>query len=111
MRRVFSTCSKMSKEYIAIIKDKPNALSKRMDIRSTHLENIKPLFASQKITVGGAFASEHNTTPDFKGSILSFQADSKKEVLEILNRDVYNENGVWDLNNVEIFAVSIFDLI
>lgn len=33
-------------------------------------------------------------------------ASSKEEVLEVLRRDIYTREGVWDLEKVEIIPVS-----
>lgn len=49
---------------------------------------------------------EPGETPQFRGSAVIIQANSPKEVLEILSKDVYVEKGVWDLDNVQIIPVS-----
>jgi hypothetical protein len=35
-----------------------------------------------------------------KGSMLVVAADSEKEILETLSKDIYATSGVWDLENV-----------
>lgn len=51
---------------------------------------------------------EPGETPQFRGSAVIIQANSAKEVLEILSKDIYVEKGVWDLDNVQIIPVSFF---
>lgn len=47
-------------------------------------------------------------TPQFRGSAVIIQANSPKEVIEILSKDIYVETGVWDLDNIQIIPVSFF---
>ena len=41
------------------------------------------------------------------GSVMLAVAESKKEVLEVLKKDVYCTSGVWDWDKVQIHAVSV----
>jgi len=45
-------------------------------------------------------------SPSVKGSVMLATASSKEEVLEVLRRDIYTREGVWDLEKVEIIPVS-----
>jgi hypothetical protein len=49
-----------------------------------------------------------------KGSMLLVAADSEKEILETLSKDIYTTSGVWDLENVcwvpSFFASSPFGI-
>lgn len=40
--------------------------------------------------------------PKMKGSVMLIGAETREEVVERLKRDVYVENGVWDLSKVQI---------
>ena len=40
------------------------------------------------------------------GSVLTFNAESKDEVMQMLQNDVYTKSGVWNLENVKIYNVS-----
>ncbi len=40
------------------------------------------------------------------GSAMLVQADSREEVLQVIRRDVYSKNGVWDLEKMQIYPVS-----
>lgn len=35
-------------------------------------------------------------------------AESREEVLEILKGDIYTRTGVWDLDKIQIWPVSLF---
>jgi uncharacterized protein YciI len=50
--------------------------------------------------------SSDSETPPFKGSMVVIQATSAQEAREIVGRDIYAQNGVWDLENAQIFPVS-----
>lgn len=52
--------------------------------------------------------SGDSETPPFKGSMLVIKATSAEEAREIVGRDIYAQNGVWDLENAQIFPVSWF---
>lgn len=40
------------------------------------------------------------------GSAMLVQADSREEVLQVIQQDIYAKNGVWDLEKVQIYPVS-----
>lgn len=57
----------------------------------------------------GTMFDTHSTdseTPPFKGSMVVIQATSAEKAREIVSRDVYAQNGVWDLENAQIYPVS-----
>ncbi|CAN6648322.1 hypothetical protein TRVA0_023S00452 [Trichomonascus vanleenenianus] len=100
--------SKVLKEYLVIVKDRPNVLEKRLEIRPEHFSNIKVTRQQQPgvFTSGGGLLSEsptEGTSPSFAGSMLTIRANSKEEVKEILKKDVYYKMGVWDVDNAEIY--------
>ncbi|KAJ5176328.1 uncharacterized protein N7482_002205 [Penicillium canariense] len=117
------------KEYLCILPDKPGAQAKRLEVRPSHLEGVKPLVAAGSIVVGdpeaaylpmtdnvfvantdtrlrtGAMLESHpaeGETPAFKGSMMLAVAESEAEVREILEKDIYTTSGVWDLANAQI---------
>ncbi|KAL5342532.1 hypothetical protein BJX70DRAFT_394747 [Aspergillus crustosus] len=95
----------MSKEFLCILPDFPNAQEKRLAVRAGHLANVKPLVAAGKVVVGGAMFHAHpaeGETPSFKGSTLIILADKEEEVWEIIRNDVYVKNGVWDLDAAQV---------
>lgn len=100
----------MSKLFTCIIPDLPGALSKRLAVREQHIANAKALNSEGIVVSGGGYADNHPEEGqpfDFKGSIITFKAESIDQVKSILESDIYNKNGVWDLKNVKIYSVSI----
>ncbi|RHZ73489.1 hypothetical protein CDV55_108748 [Aspergillus turcosus] len=91
-------------EFLCIVPDKPGALAKRLEVRPTHLEGIKPLVADGVMTMGGAMLESHSTegTPSFKGSVVVLLAESEEQAREILSKDVYVRSGVWDMEKAQI---------
>ncbi|KAL2852804.1 hypothetical protein BJY01DRAFT_244384 [Aspergillus pseudoustus] len=96
----------MSKEFLAILPDKPGAQAKRLEVRPKHLEGVKPLVDAGKVVVGGAmFNNAHpaeGETPSFKGSMLIYIADTEEQVWEIIKEDIYVKSGVWDLDAAQV---------
>jgi uncharacterized protein len=58
----------------------------------------------------GAMLESHpaaGETPVFKGSVLLVVGETSEDIKELLRKDVYTTNGVWDLDNVQIIPVSV----
>ncbi|KAM0142105.1 hypothetical protein ACHAP3_002100 [Botrytis cinerea] len=56
--------------------------------------------------MGGAFLSEPPTGDSplkFQGSCMIALASSKEEVIEVLKKDIYAENDVWDFSKIQIY--------
>jgi uncharacterized protein YciI len=73
--------------------------------KSQHFANLKPLMESGKLQMGGAVLTEvpkddEPSSLQFAGSTIVTTASSKEEVVEFLKKDVYAQNGVWDVENV-----------
>ncbi len=45
--------------------------------------------------------------PKMKGSAMVVQANSEKDVKDILESDIYARSGVWDVAKAQIIPVSI----
>ncbi|GAM38847.1 hypothetical protein TCE0_034f09911 [Talaromyces pinophilus] len=99
------------REWLCIIPDKPGMLEKRLEIRPTHLANLKPLIESKQVVTGGPMFHDAHPTEgkpaNFKGSMMIFRAATEAEVREILSNDVYGKGNVWDLENMQIIPVAI----
>ncbi|TVY87836.1 hypothetical protein LAWI1_G003394, partial [Lachnellula willkommii] len=65
----------------------------------THLTHLTPL------PPGAILDSppKQNEPLTFKGSAMVCLASSQDEVLEMLKRDVYTENEVWDFSKLQIY--------
>lgn len=68
-----------------------------------HLEAIKPNVSSGKITLGGATLDEQpreGQPMKINGSAMLVSADSKEDVMKLVESDVYYESRVWDPSKV-----------
>ncbi|KAK9473829.1 uncharacterized protein V1510DRAFT_402115 [Dipodascopsis tothii] len=97
----------MANDYVVIIPDLPGTVEKRVSVRTEHLANVKSLESRGIMTMGGAYlddpiASDKNP-PTFKGSVMTFKAESKEELIAILKEDVYTTAGVWDWDNAQVY--------
>lgn len=81
----------MMQEYLVIVPDKANN-SARAQIRDEHLKAIKPLVEKGVVTMGGATLGEDG---EMNGSALTIVADSRDDVMRILENDVYAKKGAW----------------
>ncbi|KAB8069400.1 hypothetical protein BDV29DRAFT_182834 [Aspergillus leporis] len=94
------------KEFLVLLKDRPGALSKRVEVRQKHLEKIQPLIDAGTIVVGGATFDSHDATegenPQMTGSMLIVVSESIEDVRKIVEDDVYATSGVWDLERTKI---------
>ncbi|RJE24155.1 YCII-related domain protein [Aspergillus sclerotialis] len=103
--RSMSSSPSTRKEFLCIVPDKPGTVSKRVEVRGSHLEGVKPLVEKGDIVIGGAMFDSHpveGETPSFKGSMLVAAGENIDQVKEMLARDVYTTSGVWDLENATI---------
>lgn len=48
---------------------------------------------------------EEGGSPKIKGSLMLAFAESKDDVLEALQEDIYYKEGIWDWKNVQILPV------
>ncbi|KAB8250377.1 hypothetical protein BDV35DRAFT_389108 [Aspergillus flavus] len=90
--------------------DKPDMLGLRKQAKGAHYEGIKPLIAAGKLVDGGAILETRSTETDdakIKGSMVVYTAENEEEVRGIIEKDVYATSGVWDLEKVQIWPVSV----
>ncbi|PGH22936.1 hypothetical protein AJ80_02985 [Polytolypa hystricis UAMH7299] len=99
---------KRKNEYLIIVPDKEESLARRLEVRGTHLANIKPIIISGFLKLGGSILDYHPTqeseTPPMKGSVLIAVAESEEEVREVLLKDVYVTAGVWDVEKGNLYG-------
>ncbi|EPS96631.1 hypothetical protein FOMPIDRAFT_1130128 [Fomitopsis schrenkii] len=86
----------------------PEAFSRRMAVRETHLANAKKTFASGTLKFGGGLlAPESIASPDaptkLVGSMMVIEADSIESARAVIESDVYYQSGVWDKEKLQIF--------
>lgn len=101
-----STTPPQQKEWLVLLPDHPNALSKRLSVRAQHLNGVAPGLASGQVLLGGATLSKHpdrDEPPDMTGSVMLVTAESEEEVRRFVAEDVYTKSGVWDMERVTIW--------
>lgn len=104
-----STSAASKPEWLVVVPDKPNALSTRVSVRDKHLAGLKPNIDAGITVFGGAMMEEHpreGEAPKMKGSAMVLKADSEADLRKILEGDTYTVNGVWDLENIQIYPVN-----
>ncbi|MCK6554823.1 YciI family protein [Candidatus Binatia bacterium] len=79
--------------FVIIGHDAPDARDKRPRHRPAHLAHLEPLTASGKLLLAGPFT-------DGGGSLIVIDAESAAAVWDLLSRDPYVTNGVF--NRVEV---------
>ncbi|TQN73695.1 Aspercryptin biosynthesis cluster protein B [Colletotrichum shisoi] len=101
-------------EWLVIIPDKPGSLATRFAVRSYGLSNlcVEPFRVSGVWKMGGPMlhelpANEEPSSLKVIGSTIVCVAESKEEIMEMLKRDVYVDRGVWDLERVQMWPVSL----
>jgi uncharacterized protein YciI len=79
--------------YVIIGHDAPDAREKRPQVRPAHLAHLDPLARAGRILTAGPFL-------DATGSLIVLEADSLAAVWELVGRDPYVTEGVF--NRVEV---------
>ncbi|KAK6433841.1 hypothetical protein LTR95_009979 [Oleoguttula sp. CCFEE 5521] len=88
-------------EWMVILKDKPNSLAKRMEVRPEHLKNVLEQEKAGFWLLGGASLDEpvqEGQGPKINGSVMLALSETREEVIEKLKQDVYWTKGVWDVD-------------
>ena len=79
--------------YVIIGHDAPDAREKRPQVRPAHLAHLEPLAKAGRVRIAGPFL-------DRTGSLIVVEADSLAEVWQLVGRDPYVTEGVF--NRVEV---------
>ncbi|KAI5963583.1 uncharacterized protein KGF55_002463 [Candida pseudojiufengensis] len=102
-RQFTQTIPKMSQEYLVTVFDVPNA--DRSKVRPQHVKDI-PANVPNPIRSAGAIYTDESKSK-FAGSSFHLVANSKDEIYDFLKKDIYAREGIWDLNNVQIFPIGV----
>lgn len=100
--------SKIAKkiEWLVLIYDK-QPINPRLAFRAEHLRKVPEKVEAGQITSCGPIFEDESKTR-FLGSSFTISAESKPEVLRILQNDIYTKEGVWDFNKVVIHPYTPF---
>ncbi|CCD23603.1 uncharacterized protein NDAI_0B05700 [Naumovozyma dairenensis CBS 421] len=91
-------------EWCVIINDKKG--SDRSAFNSQHFAGIPALVEQGKVVCGGAIynePTEEGGNPTVAGSHLQVVADTKEEVMELVKKDIFAKEGIWDVDNAIIY--------
>ena len=89
-------CKEACTLFVIIGYDAPDAKEKRPQHRPAHLCHLEPLAAAGKVVLAGPFT-------DGTGSLIVIDAESRDAVWELLARDPYVTNGVFNRVDVRPF--------
>ncbi|RYP43632.1 hypothetical protein DL768_009831 [Monosporascus sp. mg162] len=93
-------------EWLVVVPDKPGQQQKRLEVRPQHFAGLKNYIESGQYKTGGALlnskpeSDDDPTKFDFYGSTIVVVAESREEVVGILEKDIYATSGVWDVEKV-----------
>ncbi|KAJ7150939.1 hypothetical protein C8R43DRAFT_887241 [Mycena crocata] len=82
-----------------------DAFTRRLAVRTKHLEAARKAIDSGSIRVAGALLTPESLLSDDKkmiGSTFIFEADNIEEVKQIIENDIYYTSGVWDPERIVI---------
>lgn len=102
-----TTASGATNEWLVHIPDYPDVLEKRLEVRPSHIGDLKPDLQSGKIVFGGATLKKQPTEKDetlsMSGSVMLIKANTEEEVVERIKADAYTKGGVFDVSKMTIW--------
>ncbi|KAF9122800.1 hypothetical protein BG015_005469 [Linnemannia schmuckeri] len=95
---VSATANAAKNQFIVIARDftDPEAFTRRLNVRPKHLVDAKELKKSGKLQIGGALLTDHSESGKMIGSIMIFQAEDAEEVRQLVEKDYYVTDKVWE---------------
>ena len=95
-------------QYVIIARDgsDEDALKRRMNVRSNHLENVKTLRSHGNYIVGGAML---NSKGNMCGSVMIVQFETNEEFQKWYDQEPYIKQGVWEMIEVQPFRVAMVE--
>jgi len=82
----------------------PDAPARRAAVRERHLEGIRPLAQDGRLQVGGALLDDQGV---MRGSMMLIEAEDEASLRDLLDRDVYTREGVWERFEIHPFARAV----
>ena len=92
-------------QYLVTARDRTDAeaLSRRMNVRSTHFETARQLKANNNLIIGGAILDDQRK---MTGSMMVVQSESEDDLLLWMRREPYIVDNVWQSIEVKPFKVA-----
>lgn len=105
----FRTLASMSTKYTFMLYapdyTDPDAFSRRMAVRPTHLANAKTLKEQGVMRIGGGLvdpATYQSAEKKLIGSMMVYEAESLEAVRKLVEADIYYTSNVWDKEKLVI---------
>lgn len=80
------------------------APERRRRVRERHLEAMRPLIEAGTLQLGGAYLDEKG---EMRGSVLLLEAEDLDAVQQILDADIYTQEGVWERFEIRPFKRAV----
>ncbi|KAF4957100.1 hypothetical protein FGADI_3319 [Fusarium gaditjirri] len=91
------------KEYLVIIPDLPDVLAKRQVLLKPHNQEAAPLVKAGRVPFFGSTLAHHSPEGQQvaeNGTVMIIKAESEEEIKEIIRKDIFTIEGVWDFGNM-----------
>jgi len=95
----------LHQEYFVHVPDFPNVLSKRLALLKPHNIDAAPLVKAGRVPFFGSTLAHHGANgvqPFENGTIMIIKAESEEEIREIIKKDIFTAEGVWDFEHLAI---------
>lgn len=89
-------------EWCVVVMDKSDA--DRAKHGPKHIVGIKHLIDSGIVLSGGQINDE-SSPPKAVGSHIQIRADTKQDVIDLLRKDPFSQNGVWNVDEAIIYRL------
>ncbi|KAJ7054483.1 hypothetical protein C8F01DRAFT_491451 [Mycena amicta] len=86
-------------------KTDPDAFTRRLSVRTKHLEVARKAIDDGRIRVAGALLTPESLNSEDKkmiGSTFIIEADNIEQVQKMIEEDIYYTSGVWDPERIVI---------
>ncbi|KAJ9424454.1 hypothetical protein QL093DRAFT_2574196 [Fusarium oxysporum] len=94
------------KEYLVIIPDLPDVLAKRQVLLKPHNQDAAPLVKAGRVPFFGSTLAHHSPEGQQvaeNGTVMIIKAESEEEIREIIRKDIFTIEGVWDFGKLSIW--------
>ncbi|QKD52041.2 Aspartate/glutamate/uridylate kinase [Fusarium oxysporum Fo47] len=98
------------KEYLVIIPDLPDVLAKRQVLLKPHNQDAAPLVKAGRVPFFGSTLAHHSPEGQQvaeNGTVMIIKAESEEEIREIIRKDIFTIEGVWDFGKLSIWPFKI----
>ncbi|KAJ7753739.1 hypothetical protein B0H16DRAFT_1543834 [Mycena metata] len=107
LRRLSTSAPPTLPRFFVYAPDKtdPDALARRLSVRSKHLEVAREAIDGGFIRVAGALLTPESVSSENKkmiGSMFIFQAENIEAVKKMIETDIYYTSDVWDPERIVI---------